>query len=200
MYYIGRALCRTYLKLFGGFKSHHADNIPKTGPVLLAPNHISFLDPPIVGSGVSRMVHFMAKEPLFKIPILGFLIHKVGAFPVKRGTADRAALKRALELLSEGKIVCIFPEGTRSHDLNLLPPELGFAMIALKSHAPVVPVAVIGAEKSLSPKHPLPCPTKTKVVYGKPMTFDDLYDQSGREALEEVGRRVMEAIAELRNS
>lgn len=198
MYYIGRILCYTLLRILGWRRTVGAENIPAEGGVILAPNHVSYLDPPLVGSGIRRQVHFMAKEELFKIPVLGFLIRSVGSFPVRRSTADRTALKKAIDLLAEGRVICIFPEGTRSPDANLLPPELGFAMIALKSRAPVVPAALFGTERSLSARSSFLRFGRIEIVYGEPITFDDLYDKPGRDSLEEVGRRVMEAIRELR--
>ena len=197
MYFLGRGLCRVYLRLTGGYSSYGKANIPPKGGFLIAPNHISYLDPPVVGSGIPRMIHFMAKEPLFRIPVIGPFIRSVGTFPVRQGTADRAAIRRAIELLADGRVVCIFPEGTRSPDANLLTPVLGFAMIALKSRIPIVPTAIFGSEKSLSHKHPLPRFAHVKVVYGQPMTFDDLYDNPDREAQEEVGRRVMNTISKM---
>jgi len=197
VYYIGRAICKLFLKLLGGYTPSGAENIPKKGGVLLAPNHVSYLDPPVVGCGISRKVHFMAKEELFKVPVFGSLIRSVGAFPVRRGTADRSALKRAMDLLAQGKVVCVFPEGTRSSDWNLQPPELGFAMVALKSRAPVIPAAIFGTERALSPRSPGLHRIRVRVVYGKPMTFDDLYGNPSRGSVEEAGRRVMKAIHEL---
>ncbi|MDH7481381.1 MAG: lysophospholipid acyltransferase family protein [Armatimonadota bacterium] len=198
LYYLGRTLFRLAFWLLGGLTSVGAENIPPTGGVILAPNHRSFADPPVVGCGMNRKVHYMAKEELFKVPILGKLIRAVGSFPVRRGMADRAALKKAIKMLEEGRVVCIFPEGTRSVDGRLKDPELGIGLIALKSRAPVVPVAVLGTDKVLGPHSKLPRRHPIKVVYGKPITFDDLYEGShGREALEEVGRRTMDAIASL---
>lgn len=198
LYYLGRTLFRLAFWLLGGLTSVGAENIPPTGGVILAPNHRSFADPPVVGCGMNRKVHYMAKEELFKVPILGKLIRAVGSFPVRRGMADRAALKKAIKMLEEGRVVCIFPEGTRSVDGRLKDPELGIGLIALKSRAPVVPVAVLGTDKVLGPHSKLPRRHQIKVIYGKPITFDDLYEGShGREALEEVGRRTMDAIASL---
>jgi 1-acyl-sn-glycerol-3-phosphate acyltransferase len=140
----------------------------------------------------------MAKQELFKIPVLGWLIKAVGSFPVKQHSADRNALRTALELLSKGEVVCIFPEGTRSLDGKLLPAQAGIGMIAIKSRAPVVPVALIGTERVLPPHSFFFHFSRVTVVYGRPMTFDDLYNRGlEREAVEEVGRRIMSAIASL---
>ncbi len=197
-YFLACGLCRWAFRILGGLESVGAENIPETGAVILASNHISYADPPAVGSGMRRQVHFMAKEELFKTPVLGFLVRKVGSFPVRRGTADRKALKRAVELLGDGKVVCLFPEGTRSLDGRLQDPELGIGLVALKSGAPVVPVAVIGTNKLLPAHSIIPRFHRVKVVYGPKLWFGDLCQAAhDRAALEEVGRRSMQAIAGL---
>ncbi|HEX6989754.1 MAG TPA: lysophospholipid acyltransferase family protein, partial [Bacillota bacterium] len=95
------------------------EHLPAQGPVLVCANHIHGWDPPLVGTVMTRPVFFMAKEELFRYPVLGTLLAKVGAFPVRRGTPDRRALKTALDLLASGKVVGLFPEGTRSRDGRL---------------------------------------------------------------------------------
>lgn len=198
LFWIGWHLSRLVLAIFGRCRYIDPDNVPKTGAVIIAPNHVSYLDPPTAGSGYRRVTHFMAKQELFKIPVLGWLIKAVGSFPVKQHSADRNALRTALELLSKGEVVCIFPEGTRSLDGKLLPAQAGIGMIAIKSRAPVVPVALIGTERVLPPHSFFFHFSRVTVVYGRPMTFDDLYNRGlEREAVEEVGRRIMSAIASL---
>ena len=166
----------------------------------MAPNHISYSDPPTVGAAVGRRVRFMAKWELFQIPVLGPIIRHVGAFPVKQATADRAALKRAMELLSTGEVVCIFPEGTRNLTGELLKAELGMGLIALKSRAPVVPIALVGTNDLLPAHSAFLKFSRVRVLIGEPVPLDDLYERSSeREALEEVGVRVMAAIADLKD-
>jgi 1-acyl-sn-glycerol-3-phosphate acyltransferase len=200
LYYFSRWLLRILLRIFGGISVEGLEKFPESGGVILAPNHISYLDPPAVGLYIPRQVHFMAKEELFKVPLLGAWMHRVGAFPVKRGAPDRKAIKHALELLKQGKVVCIFPEGTRSENGELQDPELGIGLIALKSRVPVVPAFIKGTDKVLPRharclyRHPI------KIVYGEPMTFPDLYDvEVSRPAMQEVGRRIIEAIENLAN-
>ena len=201
MYWIGWFLCRLLYMTFGRWKVIGSENVPKTGGVILAPNHVSYSDPPAAGCGIRRPVHYMAKKELFETPVLGFLIKSVGAFPVKRGTADRAALKKAIETVKNGKVICVFPEGTRSPNGNLLPAESGIGMIALKSKAPVVPVALIDTDRLLPAHSKCFHFARVRVIYGKPLTFDDLYERGmDREAIDEVGKRVMAAIAGLRES
>lgn len=201
LYRLAWVLLRIILPILGRWRVLGHENIPKTGGVIIAPNHISYSDPPVVGAALRRQVRFMAKEELFRIPVLSLLIRIVGAFPIKQKTADRAALKKALRLLEQGRVVCVFPEGTRSLDGNLLQPELGIGLIALKSRVPVVPIALVGTNKLLPPHSPLPKFSRVRVHIGKPIMMDDLYDrQSDRTALEQVGQRVMAAIADLQKS
>ncbi len=197
LYPIGKFLCALVCRLFGRWKVIGRENIPPKGGVILAGNHVSYIDPPALGAGATRPVHFMAKQELFRIPVLGFLIRNVGAFPVKRGTADRNALRRAVDLLKSGKIVGMFPEGTRSLDGKLKPPEAGVGMIALRAQVPVVPVALVNTEKLLAPHSLFFRFCHIKVVYGEPVALDDLVGRSGRDAVDEVGRRVMSAIGQL---
>lgn len=199
MFWIGAMLSRAIYRVFGRWEIIGRENVPRTGGVILTPNHVSYSDPPAVGCALGRQVHYMAKLELFKIPILGLLIKSTGAFPVKRGTADRAALRKAIEIVQSGGVICLFPEGKRSLDGTLLPAESGIGMIVLKSRVPVVPVALIGTEKMLPPHSFFFHFARVRVVYGKPIAFDDLYEGGmDREAIDEVGRRVMSAIADLK--
>lgn len=195
LYSIGKNLSALVCKIFGKMQVIGRENIPATGGVLLCGNHVSYIDPPALGAGATRPVHFMAKLELFQVPVLGFLIKNVGAFPVKRGTADRAALKKAIELLKSGEVVGMFPEGQRNYEPEkVLPAEAGVGMIVLRAKVPVVPVALVNTEKLLPPHSIFFKFTRLKVVYGEPVQLDDLYDQSGREAVEEAGRRIMASI------
>lgn len=195
LYAIGANLSAAVCRIFGRWQVIGRENIPAKGGVLLCGNHVSYIDPPALGARATRPVHFMAKEPLFRVPVLGILIAGVGAFPVKQHTADRAALKKAIELLQSGRVVGIFPEGTRNpNPAELMPPALGASMIALKAQAPVIPVALINTEKLLPPHSVFLRFARVKVVYGEPVKLDDLYGKNGREAIEEVGRRIMAAI------
>ena len=197
LYWIGKSLSVFICRFFGRWQVIGRENIPLTGGVLLCGNHISYIDPPTLGAGCPRPVHFMAKLELFHVPILGFLIKRVGAFPVKRGSADRSALRTAIELLQGGEIVGMFPEGTRSLDGKLKAPEPGVGLIALRAKVPVTPVALIDTNQLLRPHSFLFRFSRVKVIYGKPVTLDDLADQGGREAVEETGRRIMAAIGKL---
>lgn len=196
-YIIARGLLRFVLAFFGRIRAFDIDNVPDEGGVLICANHISYIDPPAVGCPLKRRVHFMAKAELFRMPVLGPMITSYGAFPVHRGTADRQALRQAIDLLRGGNIVAMFPEGKRSLDGNLLPAEAGVGMIARNAGVPVVPAALINTNKLLRPHTWWLAFTHVKVVYGKPLDLSDLDQMSSREAYDEVGTRVMRAIADL---
>lgn len=173
------------------------EHIPRSGPLILVSNHLSHLDPPLLGWLVGRTTCFMAKEELFRVPLLGWWIRKTGAFPVKRGMADRAALRRAQEVLAQGYILAIFPEGHRSEDGHLQAAEDGAGLIAVRSRAPILPAAVIGTNRILPPHALWPRPGKVTVRFGPVFSLDDLYGQTGREPVTEATRRIMAAIAAL---
>jgi 1-acyl-sn-glycerol-3-phosphate acyltransferase len=176
-----------------------AENVPKTGPVILAGNHVSTLDPPLVATGVWRSTNCMAKEELFKNPLFAAYIRQLGAFPVKRGTPDRSALKVAYEILERGEPLLIFPEGTRSETGELKEPELGIGMIAYRSGAPVVPAYVWGTDQVM-PKGGGFRLARIGVTYGQPMRFVAPEGKKpGREEYETAAQQVMAAIADLRD-
>lgn len=143
-----RAVLRLPFLLIG-LKSEGLHNIVEKGPIILAANHVSYWDAIVVAIAINRPINFMAKAELFDYPILGRLIKKLNAFPVRRGVADRNAIKTALLVLEEGKVLGIFPEGMRNLKAEELKAQAGVAMIALKSGVPVVPVACIGTNRAL---------------------------------------------------
>ena len=174
-------------------------NVPTDGPVILASNHVSNLDPPVVSTGLPRPCAFMGKEELFHNRFFAWYISRLNAFPVRRGTADRAALKHTIELLEQGWAFVIFPEGTRSETGELKEPEMGVGMIAYRSGAPVVPVYVWGTNQVM-PRGGGFHLARIGVHYGEPIVFRMADgEKPGREEYEEAARRIMAAIAELRD-
>jgi 1-acyl-sn-glycerol-3-phosphate acyltransferase len=124
-----------------------AEKVPKTGPLIVVSNHASDFDPPMLSNCVGRPVAFMAKEELFQVPVLKQAITLYGAYPVKRGAADRSAIRSALVALEQGWAVGIFITGTRTPDGRVTDPKLGAAMIAAKAQAPLLPVSLWGTEQ-----------------------------------------------------
>ncbi len=165
------------------------EHIPPTGGVILCGNHINAQDPIVIGLACPRPICFMAKEELFRSQLLGFIIKGLGAFPVKRGSADRAALKHALALLEAGCCFGIFPEGTRSRTGELQKPEPGTAYIALKSGVPVIPVGISGSYRLFSP---------IRVRFGPPVDLDRFRGEKlNGETLEAASQAIADAIAAL---
>lgn len=144
------------------------ENLQIQGKCIIICNHISLLDPVVIGCIVPRPIHFMAKKELFKNRFFGWLLSQLGAFPVKRGTADIAAIKKALKVLKNGELFGIFPEGTRSKTGDMQNLEPGVAMIALKSNAPVVPIVIHNRYR---------CFKKTSITIGAPIDLSDFIDQ-----------------------
>lgn len=193
-----RTLFRWWFKLYCGWTVVGRDNMPRSGPVLLAPNHISDLDPPCAGCSIARPSWYMAKQELWEAPFVKWVMPHIHAYPVRRGRADRGALRKSLQMLEEGKVVGIFPEGHRSPDGRLQPPELGIGLLALRSGAPVVPMAIIGTNGIFPKGSRLPCRSHVTVRIGPPMYFEDLQGRrENRETLQAVADRVMAAIASL---
>ncbi|MFS8543960.1 MAG: 1-acyl-sn-glycerol-3-phosphate acyltransferase, partial [Limnochordales bacterium] len=149
LYRLARRVLRPLFAWYFRWECQDFHHLPPAGPAILAANHVNYLDPLLIGAAVPRQIHFMAKHELFHNRALAWLLDRVGAFPVRRGQADRQAIRRALELLAAGKVVGIFPEGTRSETGELQDVQGGTALLALKSGAPVVPLAVLGVERAL---------------------------------------------------
>lgn len=170
------------------------ENVPFSGPVILAANHMSNWDPPILATYLDRPVSYMAKQELFEVPVLGRAIASCHAFPIKRGAADRAAIKMAIKILKLGNCVGVFPEGTRSQDGKLHKPAAGVALIAALSSVPVVPVALIGTNEIFSHHRAF---SRVTVVYGKPMFFSG--ERSDRNALQEFSQKIMDEIDRMIN-
>ncbi len=131
-------------------------NIPKNGPLVVVANHGSHLDPPLLGHALGRPVSFMAKEELFKVPLLGVLIRACGAYPVKRGSSDREAIRVATARLKAGYATGVFIDGTRQSNGRVNNPMPGAALLAARSGAPLLPVAIVNSHKALRPGHLLP--------------------------------------------
>jgi 1-acyl-sn-glycerol-3-phosphate acyltransferase len=164
------AACLVF-KIIGRTRVIGHKNIPWDGPVVVACNHVSFADPPLVGSNIRRECAFMARHDLWKSRLLGGLISRLNAFPVHRDTPDRGALRAAVDVLKRGLVLILFPEGTRSMDGALQEASGGIALIVQRSGAPVVPCVVVGPETMWPPGSKRLRFTRLMVVFGRPIFF-----------------------------
>lgn len=165
------------------------ENIPQEGGAIFCLNHSHVLDPLLVGVFSPRRVSFMAKQEIFTTPVLGTIARGLAAFPVKRGQPDRAALKRAIDLLKGGECFGIFPEGTRSRDGRLRKAEPGTAYLAVKAGAPVIPIGITTTYRIFSP---------IIVRIGPPVSLGDLSEgKLTGDRLDAAGSAIMTAIGRL---
>lgn len=190
-----KALLRMSFWWTGGLRSAGGGNVPRTGGVLICPNHFSDADPAAVAVTLPRSAYFMAKEELFSVPILGRLLNIFRAFPIKRDTADRSALRRAEELIRAGEAVVIFPEGGGNPEGVLQPLHPGALLLALRTRVPVIPAALHNTGVVWTYGAPLPrrAGVAVRVEYGEPLDLADLYGKKG--AVEEATRRLTERLA-----
>lgn len=161
-----------YFQPQGGFTAVGQENMPMSGPVIVAPIHLSFLDPPAVAVASPRQLRFMAKEELFKIP-LGPLITSLGAFKIRRGESDTESIRLAISILEKGETLLVFPEGTRGDGVTMHPVNRGVTMLAKRTNAVVVPIAIVGTH-ILMPKGAKGRRHRVTVAIGKGFTYSDV--------------------------
>ncbi len=169
VYNITKFLATFFVKILFRLEVKGRENVPRSGGFILASNHVSYLDPVVLAVACPRKLNFMARHDLFIKPIFGSFIHSVGAFPLKRNSADIASIKEALRRLRQGKGLLLFPEGTRSSGKLKKDAQAGVGFLAVKSKVPVVPVFVKGTERALGKHAKLIRPTKISVYFGKPI-------------------------------
>lgn len=170
------------------------ERLPRDGAFLIVSNHLSLIDPPVLGALIPRRIVFMAKEELFHVPIIGQLVSWYGAFAIRRGEADRQALRKAVGVLEHGQVLGMFPEGTRSKTGKMNEAHPGAALIALLSGATVVPVAITGTDRVQSPLSLLTRP-RIAVRVGEPFKMERV--RSRKENLEDATREMMGRVAVL---
>lgn len=168
-YWVVRAVLQPLIHLYFWLGREGRHHVPASGPVILASNHRSFLDPFVIGCCVRRPVYFVAKRELFERHVIGWILNALGAFPVCRGESDAEAMETARALLRRGDPVVIFPEGTRTRNGSLARPRRGVGRLALETGAAVLPVAVTGSERARRGWRIRPC--RVRVRCGRPLTF-----------------------------
>ncbi len=170
-YYSVHIFFKILFTLFSSLKTKGRENINIDGGFIIAANHTSYLDPPLISSFSRKPVFFMAKKALFEVPVLSPVIKSLGAFPVARDGKDTAPVKHAISLLKQGKIVGIFPQGQRVRTEQEVQGAMGVTMIAKQAGVPVVPVGITGARGSLSMKNIFGKRKKLKIKIGKPIYY-----------------------------
>jgi 1-acyl-sn-glycerol-3-phosphate acyltransferase len=181
-----------------------AENLPREGGYVIAGNHVSYLDPAIMWCVSPRPAHFIAREDLFTIPVIGWALPRLWAFPITRASADREAIQRATRLLQLGEIVGIFPEGTRQKvtgdvaTAELGEAQAGVSFIALRANAPIVPVGISGTEKALPRGGWLPRFPRVTLSIGEPVYPEQFESLDRKERLAAMTAEVMRRVAEQR--
>ena len=203
-YFIGWCAYRTLFKLYFRWRVYNAERVPLEGGVILASNHASFLDPPLVGSGVKRGINYLARENLFRFPVMGWVLRQWQVVPVDREGGGAAGLRAILDRLLLGGAIILFPEGTRTRDGRLQPARSGIGLTVIKSNAPVVPVRVFGTFEAYGRHLRLPRPNRVAVKYGQPMHFEQLRTEAKvcskprlKEIYQQVADEIMASIAKL---
>jgi len=166
------------------------EHISATGPVLLLSNHQSYLDPVLCGLGLSRELDYVARDSLFRNRFFGRYIRSLNAFPIQRGQADIAAIKTVLKRLKQGRAIVLFPEATRTRDGRIRPIKSGFELIARRGKAPVIPVVVDGAFEAWPRQRVWPCPARIYVMFGQPITPDEMRQMGRAELVETLNSRL----------
>src|SRR5579872_1572906 len=204
VYFIGWSLYRAAFATYFRWHVYGAENVPLKGPVILAANHESFLDPPLVGSGLRRDINYLARKSLFRYPGLGWILRTVNAVPVDRDGGGAAGLKAIMDRLHAGGAIILFPEGTRTTDGKLQPARSGIGLTVIKSEAPVVPVRVFGTYEAWGRQTSFPKPRRVALKYGKPMNFADLRREAQncskarlKEIYQQVADEIMAVIAKM---
>ena len=180
---------RLFFRLYNRLEVRGLSNVPSKGPMIVASNHASFADPPLIGGVVPVRLRYPAKESLFRVPLLGFLIGALGAVPVAREDSQRAGavMKLLLTFLKEGESVLLFPEGSRSPDGKLKPLEAGVAYLSVKTGVPVLPVYVKGSFEAWPKSRVLPRPSKLKLSISR-LIYPDPDMPNERERSEKLMR------------
>lgn len=204
VYFLGWCFFRTIYATYFHWRVFNAERVPLKGPLILASNHASFLDPPLVGSGIHRGINYLARDTLFRYPGVGWLLRKWNSVPVDREGGGAAGLKAILDRLLAGGAIILFPEGTRTRDGKLQPARSGIGLTVIKSDAAVVPARVFGTFEAYGRHLKFPRPHGIAVKYGRPMYFEKLRAEAKtcskprlKQIYQEVADEIMAEIAKL---
>ena len=204
VYSITWHLGRMVFAIFFRWRVFHPERVPLEGAVILSANHASYMDPPLIGCAIPRAVNYLARDTLFRFPVVGWYLRALNAVPVDRGGGGGAGLKAILDRLLAGGGIVVFPEGTRTSDGRLQTARSGIGLTVIKSTAPVVPVRVFGTFEAWGRQRKIPFPHRIAVKYGHPLDFAALRAEARtcskarlKEIYQEIADEIMAAIGHL---
>ena len=198
-YWLGYHLSRLIGRLCFRLRIIHRERMIQTGPVILAMNHQSYLDPPLAGITCDRPIYFLARRTLTEVPLLGWLLPKLNVIPVNQEGIDRSALKTLIRVLKSGNAALVFPEGSRTLDGNLQAAQPGLGLVIAKTLAPVVPMRIFGAHQALPRGRGGLRFVPITIVVGEPIFFTPVeFESPAKNRYEQISQRVMDAIVALR--
>ncbi len=199
VYNIFYNLAKLLARLFFSYRVVHPERIPEEGPLIIAVNHSSYVDPPLAGICSRRAVYYLARKNLLEWPFFGPLFPDMNVIPVERDGNDMSALREVIKKVREGNGVVLFPEGTRSRDGALQPARAGIGLVIAKTRATVLPMRIFGAFEAFPKGSKLPHLRPITVVIGEPIRFaPEEIEPTTRETYQRLSDRVMESIAALR--
>lgn len=190
-YWIAFYIQKVFYEIYLSLKSYHREKIPRQGGYIIASNHLSNLDPMLLGVAANRHLNFVAKSSLFKGPFSSLFLYQVGAFPLKRGAFDAQAIKEALKRLGKGRGVVMFPQGTRSDNIDSTQAKAGVGFLAVKANVPIVPACIFNSDKAMPPGAKKIYRAKVSVVFGDPLKVDQSADY------QQIANQVRDAIKSL---
>lgn len=194
-YKFAKAVMKIVSRILYRIKVYNKEYEPLEGPVILCSNHISMMDPILIGIWLKRQIKFMAKEELFSMPILGFFAKKIGAFPVNRNSGDLTAIKISLKTLKDGNVLGLFPEGGRRHNEEESKAKSGVAIFAYKTKATVFPVHIICKNSKLK------FFAKVEIVYGNPIKYEELgFTDGSSEEMKRISAEILTKIFSLKKT
>jgi 1-acyl-sn-glycerol-3-phosphate acyltransferase len=203
-YAAGWHFFRFYFSIYHRFRVFNVERVPLQGPVILASNHASYIDPPLVGAGVRRQISYLARDSIFRVPVLASILRSWEVVPVDRDGGTGRGLKAILDRLACGGAIILFPEGTRSRHGELNPARSGVGLTVIKSTAPVVPARVFGTYAAFGAQKFVPRPRSLAVKYGRPLLFEALRAEAQscskprlKEIYQQVADEIMAVIASL---
>jgi len=174
LYFIVWCVSRFVYATYFHWRAYNPGRVPSQGPVILASNHASYLDPTLVGAALNRAIHYLAREDLFSMPLMGWVLHRLYVVPVDREGGGARGLKAILDRLHAGAAIILFPEGTRTRDGLIQRARAGIGLTVIKSSCPVVPVRVFGTFEAYGRQMRFPQPRHIAVKFGVPMDFSEL--------------------------